>query len=519
MKTTRFYTLLALLMMAGGVTMQGQEYPQDLDVIYRSDSVFVQHTIGIDDNTFLAFGGTNSGNGSLAIMKITYEGEILDSVSLPNRMDYWVHGNFMNGKFRYASFRFDDNDTLPLLCAVDVDPENLSVTYTGYRWEGLDFNHPQQTHLYTKQIYPVFLKDGSLLLSYPVDSLYMVNGMQSVHLVKFDNNGVLEKERIFDGVMGLLSNLFFITPDSLGCRIITRNTSLYKFECQTLDEDLNTVSVVENAGMAYYSSPYVSGWQYCISESSTYLCVNPQNGRTYSICSDVPLEQKEKNGTEKANMDIIMGVYDVNCNLLDWTWGINTPDGNDNALDIDIGPNGEVYMLGWMDVLPNMKDENSQGKNTRYNNFYVGFMDESLNKYSEIYFKPEELLYLKCISARHSGGCIVSSRRNDDITGQTIDHCIYRITPEDFLNIEEAHLHGFAVATAYPNPGKDVLNIRTALKDARVVVYDMSGRMVYWQEITENVTSINAEGWPAGIYVWKMISDGKEVENGKWIKK
>ena len=32
---------------------------------------------------------------------------------------------------------------------------------------------------------------------------------------------------------------------------------------------------------------------------------------------------------------------------------------------------------------------------------------------------------------------------------------------------------GFAVATAYPNPGKDVLNIRTGLKDAWVEVYDI----------------------------------------------
>ena len=500
-----------------------QEISRDFSIIYRSDSVFVQHTIGIDDNTFLAFGGTNSGNGSLAIMKITYEGEILDSVSLPNRMDYWVHGNFMNGKFRYASFRFDDNDTLPLLCAVDVDPEDLSVTHTGYSWEGLDFNHPQQTHLYTNQIYPVFLKDGSLLLSYPVDSLYMVNGMQSVHLVKFDNNGVLVKERVFDGVMGLLSNLFFITPDSLGCRIITRNTSLYKFECQTLDEDLNTVSIVENAGMAYYSSPYQSGWQYCISECPTHLCVNHQNGRTYSICSDVPLDWKEKDGKGKSNMDILMGVYDENFNLLNWTWGINTHEGNDDAVDLDIGPNGEVYMLGWMDVLPNIKGGNDLCRNDRYMNFYVGYLDEDLNKYSEIYFKPEEFLYLKCISACHSGGCIVSSRRNDDITGQTIDHCIYRITPEDFLNIEEAHSHGFAVATAYPNPGKDVLNIRTGLKDARVEVYDMSGRLMHRQDITENVTGIDAGGWAAGAYVWKVytgVSTGSTTlaETGKWIK-
>jgi hypothetical protein len=63
-----------------------------------------------------------------------------------------------------------------------------------------------------------------------------------------------------------------------------------------------------------------------------------------------------------------------------------------------------------------------------------------------------------------------------------------------------------------------VLNIRTGLKDARVEVYDMNGRMVYRQEITGNVTSIDAEGWPSGTYVWKVITNGKEVESGKWIK-
>ena len=99
-----------------------------------------------------------------------------------------------------------------------------------------------------------------------------------------------------------------------------------------------------------------------------------------------------------------------------------------------------------------------------------------------------------------------------------IQVCDIKITISDFLNVEEAHSHGFALATAYPNPGKDVLNIRTGLKDARVEVYDMSGRMVYGQEITENVTSINAEGWTSGTYIWKVISNDKEAESGKWIK-
>ena len=44
------------------------------------------------------------------------------------------------------------------------------------------------------------------------------------------------------------------------------------------------------------------------------------------------------------------------------------------------------------------------------------------------------------------------------------------------------------------------------------------GRLVYRQEITENVTSINAEGWHSGAYIWKVMSDNNDAESGKWIK-
>ena len=70
----------------------------------------------------------------------------------------------------------------------------------------------------------------------------------------------------------------------------------------------------------------------------------------------------------------------------------------------------------------------------------------------------------------------------------------------------------------YPNPGNNTLNICTTLQNACVEVYDMNGRLVYSQEITENTTAINAKNWSDGIYLWKVISDGKEVESGKWIK-
>ena len=86
------------------------------------------------------------------------------------------------------------------------------------------------------------------------------------------------------------------------------------------------------------------------------------------------------------------------------------------------------------------------------------------------------------------------------------------------MGIEEAHDNGLKVAIAYPNPGKAVLNIRTGLQNAQVEVYDMNGRLIHSQALTGNVTAIDAADWASGTYVWKVFSNGKEAETGKWIK-
>lgn len=44
-------------------------------------------------------------------------------------------------------------------------------------------------------------------------------------------------------------------------------------------------------------------------------------------------------------------------------------------------------------------------------------------------------------------------------------------------------------------------------------------QMAIKQEITENVTAIDAGYWAEGAYVWKVLANGKEGEIGKWVKK
>ena len=112
--------------------------------------------------------------------------------------------------------------------------------------------------------------------------------------------------------------------------------------------------------------------------------------------------------------------------------------------------------------------------------------------------------FLYCVSV--TGSDIFVSSQNGRL---------YKYDSTPVQGVEENKETGISI---YPNPGKDVLNIRTGLKDARVEVYDVNGRMVYGREITENVTAINTTDWSEGTYVWKVMADGREAECGKWIK-
>lgn len=79
------------------------------------------------------------------------------------------------------------------------------------------------------------------------------------------------------------------------------------------------------------------------------------------------------------------------------------------------------------------------------------------------------------------------------------------------------------MATCYPIPEGSVKVtdegiVYHACMDYHVQYYDMNGRLVHSQDLTENVTAIDAEDWAEGVYVWKVLSNGKEVEKGKWVK-
>ena len=132
----------------------------------------------------------------------------------------------------------------------------------------------------------------------------------------------------------------------------------------------------------------------------------------------------------------------------------------------------------------------------------------------------------RCVMATQDGGCLVTGEIGTGLNGEEgMMMFAVKIDSEGYLGVSE--METTQLVSCYPNPGKEVLNIRTGLKDAHVEVYDMNGRLVHSQALTENVTAIDAADWAEGVYVWKVYTsnDGPSTgsatlaETGKWVKK
>ncbi len=311
-----------------------------------------------------------------------------------------------------------------------------------------------------------------------------------------------------------------------GCRLVMEDLTAkdVNSECVIFDDNLNVVDIkhsIYNQAIGVYRPQY------------EYFTVHPETDMVY-LLSDVNFPAF--NGNPEITADIYMSQFDADFTQTKYVVGPYTYHESDQkALCEAIDFHGEeIYMCGFM----NTWDPYYGGDMEKVCNFYVALLDGNLNIKGEVYYHNEErMLTPYSIYALSSGGCLVSTDGKDRRTGE-LQHTIYKLSDETIVGIEEAHDAGFAVAVAYPNPGKDVLNIRTGLQDARVEVYDVNGKLVHSQEIAENVTSINAEAWAEGVYVWKVYSGVSTLrcfdklsnrssatagsttlaESGKWIK-
>ncbi|MBQ2907489.1 MAG: T9SS type A sorting domain-containing protein [Bacteroidales bacterium] len=152
----------------------------------------------------------------------------------------------------------------------------------------------------------------------------------------------------------------------------------------------------------------------------------------------------------------------------------------------------------------------------------IEHLDENFETISEMYYTSGEdgnFIEVNSIVSTKEEDLLLVGYANS-LNGDKSWNFVTKFPASAFVNIEEAHANNLHLAVAYPNPGGDVMNIRTSLRNCTLQVYDMQGRIIHQQEITDEVTSIDASKWSLGTYIWKLTVNNEQltVEEGKWIK-
>ena len=149
--------------------------------------------------------------------------------------------------------------------------------------------------------------------------------------------------------------------------------------------------------------------------------------------------------------------------------------------------------------------------------------DKELNLIWQKYYGGDCFYKLISITATKDGGCLLSGDKWLYNTDNSV--IAYLLKVDKFGNgpaslIERQGKIKTHELILYPNPSKSNLNIRTAVQriGGEFKMYDISGKQVLQQKITQSITQINTNNLPAGAYIYKYIHKNKVIESGKWIK-
>ena len=190
MKATRIYTLLALLLMAGGVKMQGQEY-YDLEEIFVTDEIHPVYVQYINTGEMMVF-ATNS--EKVQFIKMREDGEILGTVDYPytegTTETYLVSRLMTLPDGKKTQFFYESIGDTATLHAFQID-DDMQLTVKDYGGKMGDFMLNEGSQKYMTRA--VVCKDGSTFIAYAPDSLFVYEGMvitqKGIRIMKFNPEG------------------------------------------------------------------------------------------------------------------------------------------------------------------------------------------------------------------------------------------------------------------------------------------------------------------------------------------
>ncbi|MCF6169602.1 MAG: T9SS type A sorting domain-containing protein [Bacteroidales bacterium] len=179
---------------------------------------------------------------------------------------------------------------------------------------------------------------------------------------------------------------------------------------------------------------------------------------------------------------------------------------------MDINDNNEICLAGVFNL-------GFGPWNPQYDWIYLAKVDENLVLMSERYMGGDATYEMFSMAATPDGGMVVSGTRYDYLVND-FEHDAFVIKTDGGLWVGQNETTTIPVHSAlvYPNPGNDLIHIRTTEYPSVFELYDVQGKLILSTQIENHITSINIYSLTTGFYTWTLTEDKRIIDNGKWIK-
>ena len=164
-----------------------------------------------------------------------------------------------------------------------------------------------------------------------------------------------------------------------------------------------------------------------------------------------------------------------------------------------------------------------------YQQLNIALFDKHLNLLGRKVIKTDNTRYYPCVPAVfNDGGCLVLVRIMTGEHYQGVPYTDYELMKFrredieitwDVVQENETETH----PSPYPNPTKGILNIpinQAEHNELRLQIFDMKGVKCFDCAITKqgDLITVDTQNLDAGVYVYRVLSGGKEVGNGRFVR-
>jgi len=153
-------------------------------------------------------------------------------------------------------------------------------------------------------------------------------------------------------------------------------------------------------------------------------------------------------------------------------------------------------------------------------NIILGCFDTSLNFMWQKYYGGDQYYGVWTVNTTTDGGCIIgASSFNYQVQNNERDIYILKVDSSGIItgtNHDPPSIN--PQISIYPNPGREMINVKTNLNHSMIYFYDLTGREICIQTLVSGSNPVNVQKLKPGLYIYKILQNSEVREFGKWIK-